>query len=154
MKKYYTIFITEESDYHCERIVATYKAEPNLKPKDVFDLFLNERDKTNTSFVVEGITSSDSPVEFLSFDELVCDPSNRLAEKGYKPMSKPIFTGCEIGYEEESALDYFHDSTDGRYLDDNKFKVVAHRYKDITDEDDKAQGLTDWEWTIDVYPKP
>ena len=67
-------------------------------------------------------------------------------------MSKPIFTGCEIGYEAESALDYFHDSTDGRYLDGNEFKVVAHRYKEITDEDDKAQGLTDWEWTIDVYP--
>ena len=40
MKKYYTIFITEESDYHCERIVATYEAEENLNSKDVFDLFL------------------------------------------------------------------------------------------------------------------
>ena len=69
-------------------------------------------------------------------------------------MSKPIFTGHEIGYEADGALDYFHDATDGRYLDDNKFKVVAHRYKEITDEDDEAQGLTDYEWTIDVYRKP
>ena len=92
MKKYYTIFITEESDYHCERIVATYEAEENLNSKDVFDLFLEEQHEktaswsakegkipdTTTSYVVEGITTSDSPVEFMSFDELTYDPSNRL----------------------------------------------------------------------------
>ena len=78
MKKYYTIFITEESDYHCHRIVETYEAEDFLNPQDVFDLFLKDRDKTNTSFVVEGITTSDTPVEFMSFDELTHDPSNRL----------------------------------------------------------------------------
>ena len=92
MKKYYTIFITEESDYHCERIVATYEAEVSLNSKDVFDLFLEEQlDKTaswsategkipntNTSYMVEGITVSDSPVQFMSFDELTYDPSNRL----------------------------------------------------------------------------
>ena len=92
MKKYYTIFITEESDYHCERIVATYEAEENLNSKDVFDLFLEEQlektaswsategkiPNTNSSYVVEGITTSDSPVEFISFDELTYDPSNRL----------------------------------------------------------------------------
>ena len=92
MKKYYTIFITEESDYHCERIVATYEAEENLNSKDVFDLFLEEqldktapwsategkRPNTNTSYMVEGITVSDSPVQFMSFDELTYDPSNRL----------------------------------------------------------------------------
>ena len=92
MKKYYTIFITEESDYHCERIVATYEAEENLNSKDVFDLFLEEQlektaswsategkiPNTNSSYVVEGITTSDSPVEFISFDELTHDPSNRL----------------------------------------------------------------------------
>ena len=91
-KRYYTIFITEESDYHCERIVATYKAEENLNSKDVFDLFLKEQlektaswsakegkiPDTTTSYVVEGITTSDSPVEFMSFDELIHDPSNRL----------------------------------------------------------------------------
>ena len=92
MKKYYTIFITEESDYHCERIVATYEAEENLNAQDVFDLFLKEQNENNacwsakegkipdttTSYVVEGITTSDSPVEFMSFDELTYDPSNRL----------------------------------------------------------------------------
>ena len=90
MKKYYTIFITEESDYHCERIVATYEAEENLNSKDVFDLFLEEQlektaswsategkiPDTNTSYMVEGITVSDSPVQFMSFDELTYDPSN------------------------------------------------------------------------------
>ena len=91
-KKYYTIFVTEESDYHCERIVATYEAEENSNPKDLFDLFLQEQHEKNacwsakegkipdttTSYVVEGITTSDSPVEFMSFDELTYDPSNRL----------------------------------------------------------------------------
>lgn len=99
MKKYYTIFVTEESDYHCERIVSTYEAEENLKSKDVFDLFLQERlDKTaswsasegsvpntNNSYVVEGIVSSATPIETVSilnhhFDEFVYDPSNRLGE--------------------------------------------------------------------------
>ena len=93
-KKYYTIFVTEESDYHCERIVATYEAEENSNPKDLFDLFLQEQHEKNacwsakegkipdttTSYVVEGITTSDSPVEFISFDELTHDPSNRLGE--------------------------------------------------------------------------
>jgi len=55
MKKYYTIFITEESDYHCERMVATYEAEENLKSKDVFDLFLKERlDKNSFLECVRG----------------------------------------------------------------------------------------------------
>ena len=93
-KKYYTIFVTEESDYHCERIVATYEAEENSNPKDLFDLFLEEQNEknacwsategkipnNNSSYVVEGITTSDSPVEFISFDELTHDPSNRLGE--------------------------------------------------------------------------
>tara|TARA_B100000424_G_C22577114_1_gene324888 strand:- start:62 stop:349 length:288 start_codon:yes stop_codon:yes gene_type:complete len=93
MKKYYTIFVTEESDYHCERVVATYESESNLTPQQVFYFFLREKTgnkawsasegeipNTNTSYVVEGITVSDSPVEFMSFDELYCDPSNRLGE--------------------------------------------------------------------------
>ena len=92
MKRYYTIFVTEESDYHCERVVASYEAEGYLNAPDVFNLFLKEQlDKnsywsategkvpdTNTSYVVEGITTSDSPVGFMTFDELTYDPSNRL----------------------------------------------------------------------------
>ena len=91
-KKYYTLFVTEESDYHCERIVATYEAEESSNPKNLFDLFLEEQNdknacwsategkipNNNSSYVVEGITTSDSPVEFISFDELTYDPSNRL----------------------------------------------------------------------------
>jgi hypothetical protein len=48
-------------------------------------------DNTNTSYVVEAITASDSPVEFIHLDEvdgskynkglgLIHDPSNRLGE--------------------------------------------------------------------------
>jgi len=83
-KKYYTLFVTEESNYHCERMVATYEAEENSNPKDLFDLFLEEQNAdTTTSYVVEGITTSDSPVEIMPFtlemvDELTHDPSNRL----------------------------------------------------------------------------
>ena len=96
-KKYYTFFVTEESDYHCERMVATYEAEENSNPKDLFNLFLQEQHEKNacwsakegkipdttTSYVVEGITTSDSPVEIMPFtlemvDELTHDPSNRL----------------------------------------------------------------------------
>ena len=99
MTKYYTIFVTEESNYHCERIVATYESESFLEPQHVFYMFLKEQSKktswsqkegkaflkdemvtTNTSYVVEGITVSDSPVEFMPFDELFYDPSNRLGE--------------------------------------------------------------------------
>ena len=104
-KKYYTLFVTEESDYHCERMVATYEAEENSNPKDLFDLFLEERHEKNacwsakegkipdttTSYVVEAITASDSPVEFIHLDEvdgskynkglgLIHDPSKRLGE--------------------------------------------------------------------------
>tara|TARA_B100000963_G_scaffold299824_1_gene272003 strand:+ start:598 stop:888 length:291 start_codon:yes stop_codon:yes gene_type:complete len=92
MKKYYTIFVTEESDYHCEKVVAWYEADENLNSKDIFDLYLKQRREknscwsqiegkipdTNTSYEVEGITVSDSPVKFMSFDELTHDPSNRL----------------------------------------------------------------------------
>lgn len=92
MKKYYTIFITEESNYHCERIVATYEAKESLKSKEVFDLFLKEQIEKNAcwsvadgnipgkgiSYEVEGITVSDTPVDFISSDELYYDPSNRL----------------------------------------------------------------------------
>ena len=83
-KKYYTLFVTEESNYHCERMVATYEAEENSNPKDLFNLFLEEQNAdTTTSYVVEGITTSDSPVEIMPFtlemvDELTHDPSNRL----------------------------------------------------------------------------
>ena len=94
MKRYYTIFVTEESDYHCERIVAWYEADEKLNAQDVFDLYLKQRREKNacwsstegkipdttTSYEVEGMTVSDSPVELMSFDELSYDPSNRLGE--------------------------------------------------------------------------
>ena len=66
-------------------------------------------------------------------------------------MSEPIHTGYEIGREEEGALDYFHDGTDYKYIDETKYKIVLHKDKEITDADDEAQGLRDWEWYIEVF---
>ena len=66
-------------------------------------------------------------------------------------MNKLIHTGLEIGYEKSSALDYFHDGTDNRYIDENKYKVVATKEKEITDEEQIKEGLRDWLWRVDVY---
>tara|TARA_R100000742_G_C4194574_1_gene25576 strand:- start:61 stop:291 length:231 start_codon:yes stop_codon:yes gene_type:complete len=66
-------------------------------------------------------------------------------------MSEPIHTGYEIGREEEGALDYFHDGTDHKYIDETKYKIVLHKDKEITDADDEAKGLRDWEWYIEVF---
>ena len=68
-------------------------------------------------------------------------------------MSKLIHTGLEIGYEKSSALDYFHDGTDNKYIDENKYKVVATKEKEITDEEDIKLNLKDYEWRVDVYLK-
>ena len=102
-KKYYTIFVTEESDYHCYRTVTNYEFEESkyyLDGQGIFDLFLKERmagnpDYTdpritneNKSYVVEGIVTSDTPIEYVHLDEYECgsgrlvyDPSNRLGEE-------------------------------------------------------------------------
>jgi hypothetical protein len=57
----------------------------------------------------------------------------------------------EVGYEKDGALDYFHTCTDSKYEDEKKYKVVATKYKEVTDEDDIANGYRDWEWCIEVY---
>ena len=66
-------------------------------------------------------------------------------------IKEPIYTGYEIGYEEDGALNYFHTDTDGEYDNEEKYKVVATKHKEITDEDDIANGYRDWEWCIEVY---
>jgi len=74
-------------------------------------------------------------------------------------MDKPIYTGYEIGYAEEGALENLWQTLDedeekqGAYFDETKYKIVAHKYKEITDADDEAQGLRDWEWYIEVFKK-
>ena len=66
-------------------------------------------------------------------------------------MTEPIYTTYEIGYEKWASIDYFHDSTDHKYTDQNKYKIVSTKWKEITDEDDLEQGLTDWLWKVEVY---
>jgi len=66
-------------------------------------------------------------------------------------IKEPVYTGYEIGYEKDGALNYFHTETDGEYDNEEKYKVVATKYKEITDEDDIANGYRDWEWCIEVY---
>mgnify|MGYP003625053714 FL=1 len=72
-------------------------------------------------------------------------------------MSKPVHTGYEIGYEEEGALEYFWQSLEDdkekreAYFDATKHKIVTHKWREITDADDEAQGLKDWEWYIEVF---
>ena len=68
-------------------------------------------------------------------------------------MNKVIHTGLEIGYVKWGALDYFHDGTDDKYIDENKYRVVATKEKEITDEADIKLGLRDWTWRVDVYLK-
>lgn len=66
-------------------------------------------------------------------------------------MGKLIHTGFEIGYQKAGALDYFHDGTDNQYLNENQYKVVAIRGKEITDELDDQLGLKDYLWRIEVF---
>ena len=68
-------------------------------------------------------------------------------------MSEPVHTGYEIGYEERGALDYFHQSTEDKYIDETKYKIVLHKWRETTVADDEAQGLRDWEWYIEVFKK-
>ena len=62
-----------------------------------------------------------------------------------------IHTGWETACEEWEALDCFHDNTTDKYLDEKKYKVVAIKWKEITDENDIANGVKDWEWEIKVF---
>ena len=52
-----------------------------------------------------------------------------------------------------SWIEYFDDGTDNKYIDENKYKVVATREKEITDEEDIKLNLKDYEWRVDVYLK-
>jgi len=68
-------------------------------------------------------------------------------------MSEPIHIGWETATEKSFALDCFHDGTEHKFDNETKYKIVAHKYKEITDADDEAQGLRDWEWYIEVFKK-
>lgn len=70
-------------------------------------------------------------------------------------MSEPkyglIHTGYETGSSKGSALDCFHDTTNFKYIDETKYRIVLHKEKEITDDFDESQGLRDWEWYIEVF---
>jgi len=68
-------------------------------------------------------------------------------------MGKLIHTTKETATEECFCLEYFDDGTDNKYIDENKYKVVATREKEITDEEDIKLNLKDYEWRLDVYLK-
>ena len=40
-------------------------------------------------------------------------------------MTEPIYTTYQIGYKKWASIDYFHDMTDHKYTDQNKYKVVS-----------------------------
>lgn len=69
---------------------------------------------------------------------------------------EPIHTCYEIGRDEDGAMDYclqddFFDQNDPD--PDSKYRFVATKEKEITDEDDEKAGLKDWLWRIEVYER-
>ena len=41
--------------------------------------------------------------------------------------------------------------TDHKYTDQNKYKIVSTKWKEITDEHDLEEGTRDWLWKVEVY---
>ena len=67
--------------------------------------------------------------------------------------NKAMHVSYETGYDKEASLDYFHDGTDHKFVDESNFRIVSTRHKEITDNEDKAKGLQDWEWKVEVFTK-
>lgn len=61
-----------------------------------------------------------------------------------------VKVGYEVATEKTFAIDHFHESTEDQYDDENQYKIVATKYKDITEEGDDVQ---DWLWLIEVTTK-
>jgi len=61
-----------------------------------------------------------------------------------------VKVGYEVATEKTFAIDHFHESTEDQYDDENQYKIVATKYKEITEEDDDVQ---DWLWLIEVTTK-
>ena len=66
-------------------------------------------------------------------------------------MHKPIYTSHEIGYDKDASINYFHDGTNNKFIDDKKYLVTSTKGKEITDDIDIELGYRDFEWRIDVY---
>ena len=71
--------MSKQKDKTCVPVVPQATEEQNEK-NACWSATEGKIPNNNSSYVVEGITTSDSPVEFISFDELTHDPSNRLGE--------------------------------------------------------------------------
>ena len=59
-----------------------------------------------------------------------------------------VKVGYEVATQKTFAIEYFHEGTAGQYADENKYEVVAIKYKDVTDPCDDYK---DWLWLIEVY---
>tara|TARA_R100000655_G_C2982020_1_gene191946 strand:+ start:1341 stop:1562 length:222 start_codon:yes stop_codon:yes gene_type:complete len=68
-------------------------------------------------------------------------------------MNKPIKVFYETGYDCNGALDFDIADWLPDYDDPSKFEIVLNKYKDISDEDDIKEGVTDWVWRIEVFKK-
>ena len=66
---------------------------------------------------------------------------------------KPIYESYAVGYEKWASIDYFHEGTEEKYIDKNIYKIVSTKFKEISDEEDKANGLKDWLWKVQVFNK-
>ena len=66
-------------------------------------------------------------------------------------MHKPIYTSHEIGYDKDASINYFHDGTNNKFIDDKKYLVTSTKGKEITDDIDIELGYRDFEWRIEVY---
>ena len=52
-----------------------------------------------------------------------------------------------------ASIDYFHDGTDQKYENETVYEIVSTKFKEITDEEDIANGLKDWLWKVQVFYK-
>ena len=66
-------------------------------------------------------------------------------------MHKPIYTSHEIGYDKDASINYFHEGTNNKFIDDKKYLVTSTKGKEITDDIDIELGYRDFEWRIEVY---
>ena len=48
-------------------------------------------------------------------------------------MRKPIYTSHEIGYDKDASINYFHDGTNNKFIDDKKYLVTSTKGKAKTD---------------------
>ena len=109
----------------------------------------------------EGITIcqgiENTPVFTDQILELLINLDYKIEESEYfevpENKDKSIFTSFEAAGDEFFALGYFHDGTNDKYIDENKYTVIATKEKEITDKDDIELSIRDYEWRVEVFLK-